>query len=555
MRGMQLGIVALATLTAAALLPSASLAVVPANGGMVGGTLVTVDASPEEQRDPHVDGDFAVLTQNGAANPTIRYYDFATSLLHTIPDEPGAQDTLSNVSGGVVSFSRQHPDGTRDAMAFDIASATLTTLSLPGAQVFATAIGGDTVAFVDAAVGNGDILVSRLSAPGALPVNLTAPVDLDTNPAVSPLGDAVVWERCSGNFSNCGISKSMLSGGTWGAAKILVDTGTERSPDTDGSIVVYVSGRSGSTGGPDVYFQPLSGGVETQLEIAGRQVWSRVSGGVIALETVAAAGLLADVFVYVIATNTLFQVTATPLLQETLSDVTLLPNGDVRVVWAADDGTFNENNIYARTFSVSLTNGDTTPPSVAIATPADGALFTQNQLVLADYACADEPGGSGLASCVGPVAAGAPIDTASVGGFLFDVTGTDNAGNAETLTHGYGVVFCANPFAPPVDDLPVLNRVNAGRAVPVKFSLCGDQGLAVLAPGYPKAERVACDSTAPVDGIEETASASDLPLSYDPSTDLYRYVWKTSRLWAGICAQLVLKLSDGTYRRANFQFR
>jgi hypothetical protein len=43
-------------------------------------------------------------------------------------------------------------------------------------------------------------------------------------------------------------------------------------------------------------------------------------------------------------------------------------------------------------------------------------------------------------------------------------------------------------------------------------------------------------------------------LSYDPATDTYTYVWKTNKIWAKTCRQLVLKLDDGTFYRANFNF-
>jgi hypothetical protein len=95
--------------------------------------------------------------------------------------------------------------------------------------------------------------------------------------------------------------------------------------------------------------------------------------------------------------------------------------------------------------------------------------------------------------------------------------------------------------------------MNAGRAVPVKFSLGGDQGLDVLATGYPRSEQLDCDSTALVDGVEETVTAGSSALSYDPLTQQYRYVWKTDRAWTNTCRQLVIKLIDGTYRRANFK--
>ncbi|MGE5249082.1 MAG: PxKF domain-containing protein, partial [Bacteroidota bacterium] len=36
--------------------------------------------------------------------------------------------------------------------------------------------------------------------------------------------------------------------------------------------------------------------------------------------------------------------------------------------------------------------------------------------------------------------------------------------------------------------------------------------------------------------------------------DTYTYVWKTDKLWANSCRQLVIKLDDGSFHRANFQF-
>ena len=110
-------------------------------------------------------------------------------------------------------------------------------------------------------------------------------------------------------------------------------------------------------------------------------------------------------------------------------------------------------------------------------------------------------------------------------------------------------------FFAPVDNPPIVNAVNAGAAVPVRFSLGGDHGLAIFAAGYPKSQAVSCESTALVDGVEETIAASVSGLSYDAGTGRYVYVWKTSREWEGTCRQLVLKLADGTYHRARFLFR
>lgn len=109
-------------------------------------------------------------------------------------------------------------------------------------------------------------------------------------------------------------------------------------------------------------------------------------------------------------------------------------------------------------------------------------------------------------------------------------------------------------FFAPLNPAPTLNSMNAGRAVPVKFALAGDRGLAIIAPGYPRSQRIDCGNAA-VDGVEETSAAGASALTYDALRDQYSYVWKTDPAWAGSCRQLVVKLIDGTRHRASFRFR
>jgi glutamyl endopeptidase len=83
---------------------------------------------------------------------------------------------------------------------------------------------------------------------------------------------------------------------------------------------------------------------------------------------------------------------------------------------------------------------ETVKPTVTITTPAAGATYTRNQAVNASYACADEVGGSGLASCTGTVANGSAIDTATLGSKSFTVTAVDQAGNQQQVTRTYTVI-------------------------------------------------------------------------------------------------------------------
>jgi hypothetical protein len=90
--------------------------------------------------------------------------------------------------------------------------------------------------------------------------------------------------------------------------------------------------------------------------------------------------------------------------------------------------------------------------------------------------------------------------------------------------------------------------------VPIKFSLHGNQGLSIFAPGYPLSQQILATGSYTDSTITVTTNASGL--QYDASSDQYTYVWNTSKAWSGENRQLVLELSDGvTYIRANFYLK
>jgi hypothetical protein len=79
------------------------------------------------------------------------------------------------------------------------------------------------------------------------------------------------------------------------------------------------------------------------------------------------------------------------------------------------------------------------PPAATLTTPANGAIFTQAEHVLASFSCQDDPAGPGLSTCVGSVANGAPVDTATAGTHTFTVTATSGDGASVSVTHTYTV--------------------------------------------------------------------------------------------------------------------
>jgi hypothetical protein len=101
----------------------------------------------------------------------------------------------------------------------------------------------------------------------------------------------------------------------------------------------------------------------------------------------------------------------------------------------------------------------------------------------------------------------------------------------------------------------VVNVVKAGQSIPVKFSLGGDHGLDIFAPGYPTSAPIACDSGAPLDPIEATVTSCTPLLTYSPASGRYQYVWHTAQAWKGQCRRLTVRLVDGTEHTADFKFR
>lgn len=203
------------------------------------------------------------------------------------------------------------------------------------------------------------------------------------------------------------------------------------------------------------------------------------------------------------------------------------------------------------TATVSGLNVDAAAPVVSLTCPAGDVV--KGSAASASWRAADEAAGSGLATAAsGNVA----LATGAVGTFTATApVAVDNVGHTSAAaTCSYRVVFAFTGFYQPIDGNGVLNVVKAGSAVPVKFSLGGDQGMAVLQTGYPKISPVACTAGAVSDAIEELSTATTSGLKYDPLSGQYNYTWKTTSGLTGTCQQLTVKLVDGTTHTALFKF-
>jgi virginiamycin B lyase len=176
---------------------------------------------------------------------------------------------------------------------------------------------------------------------------------------------------------------------------------------------------------------------------------------------------------------------------------------------------------------------DVTSPVVTILSPPDGSVLTQGEGMVADYFCTDEPGGSGLATCDGPVPDGAIVAN-DLGSHTFTVTATDAEGNVGTATHTY-VVFA--DIGGPITKQAVFA---AGRVIPIILELGRRPQGSVFEDGYPLVRAVDC--------------ATDDPTGYDTAADVQAnlnngrllLLWRTGADWGGSCHSLVVRFGfDG----------
>ncbi len=108
------------------------------------------------------------------------------------------------------------------------------------------------------------------------------------------------------------------------------------------------------------------------------------------------------------------------------------------VRWFAVDIKGNQEAVQSKSFLL-----DQTAPTVTVNIP-EGAVYTQGRPVPLTFSCADDQGGSGIASCVGSTPSGSNLPTGSAGMQVLTITATDNVGNVFVKTVNYRVLDAVN---------------------------------------------------------------------------------------------------------------
>ena len=232
-------------------------------------------------------------------------------------------------------------------------------------------------------------------------------------------------------------------------------------------------------------------------------------------------------------------------------DGNFFPVGNTTITYTATDGSGN-----TATDQQVVTVVDNTPP--VISCPADITVnlplnSTDTSLVVSYTAPVgqDNCPGSVTTQTAG-LASGAVYPMGSTNN-VFKVD--DAVGNTASCNFNVTVLYNFTGFFSPIGNLPVLNSVKAGSAIPIKFSLSGNKGLNIFAANNPYSVPLNCSTSDPAVDVTETVNAGGSSLSYDDATDQYVYVWKTEKSWKDTCRQLVITLNDGTVHVANFKFK
>jgi hypothetical protein len=194
---------------------------------------------------------------------------------------------------------------------------------------------------------------------------------------------------------------------------------------------------------------------------------------------------------------------------------------------------------------------DKKAPTISISQPA-AASYVLNQSVVASYTCTD--GGSGVASCTGPVSSGGTIDTSSAGTRTFTVTATHTVGNTSSKSVDYSVDYHFSGFLQPVDNPQTVNTGKAGRTYPIKFQLTNASGgfvsaLSAVTSLTFQANSCGAFGGASTEALEAEATGATV-LRYDSTANQYVYNWATPSTRG--CYTVYLTLASGQVYSAYF---
>jgi hypothetical protein len=191
---------------------------------------------------------------------------------------------------------------------------------------------------------------------------------------------------------------------------------------------------------------------------------------------------------------------------------------------------------------------DKKAPTIVVTSPAN-VMYTFGEAATAAYECTD--GGSGIATCAGPVPSGANVDTGSVGSHVFTVNAGDQTGNTASGSVNYTVAY----------GICVLydqaRAARSGATYPIRLQLCDVNGANVSSPSIPvTATGLSLVSADALQEVQDAGNANpDMNFRYDADLAGYIFNLKTTGLGVGIYELIFTAGSDGVKHRVRFGVR
>ena len=221
--------------------------------------------------------------------------------------------------------------------------------------------------------------------------------------------------------------------------------------------------------------------------------------------------------------------------------------------------TSGDRIMYSETCSVARVHLISPPGSQTIAFTSTPPA---NAVIAGSYTVAATGGASGnpvtFTSSTASVCSvdGSQVTFSAVGACTIAAhqAGGNNYLRANVVSQTFNIVYQFTGFAAPIANAPAVNNAKAGSIVRIQFSLGGDQGMDVIAAGFPRSGILTGPCNASGTPASITPATAGASLRYDPSTGQYAYSWQTDVSWAGTCRQFSLMLTDGTVHLAHIQF-
>jgi len=192
--------------------------------------------------------------------------------------------------------------------------------------------------------------------------------------------------------------------------------------------------------------------------------------------------------------------------------LSLTAEGTHSLSCSATDGAGNTGAAMGSSAMPATVRIDTVVPTVTITAPINNATSILKASVASSFSCSDgtAPPASGVASCVGTVANGSNINTATVGPKTFSVTATDVAGNTATVTNNYTVIYAMTLQ-------PLKTPANQGSAVPIQWALKDAVGSSVSSLATLLKMESVFNGPVPAGGCVASAAGTK-ELLYSPAT-------------------------------------